>query len=114
MTHTLFNDILEMLNDDIVSRGLVAQSVEETEHDLLSRSEKEGKVLKELLASDKVEIGAPVRLRPDYLEFVAWRGTVDDRILRAMSAVANTVGHDKEFAYWLCLRKNVDRYETEK
>lgn len=113
MTHTLINDILTMLSDDMVSRGLVAQCVEEAEDDLHSPSVKEGKVLRELLASDTVEIGVAKLLRPDYVEFVAWRGTVDDRILRAIGAVANAVGHDKEFAYWLCLRENVDRYEGE-
>lgn len=113
MTHTLFKDILTMLSYDMVSRGLIAQCVEDAEDDLLSPSEKEGKVLRELLASETVEIGAPEQLRPDYLEFVAWRGTVEDRIRRAMRAVADTVGHDREFAYWLCLRKNIDRYESE-
>jgi len=113
MTPQLINDILTMLNDDMVSRGLIVQCVEEAGDDLLSPSAKEGRVLRELLASDTVEIGTAKLLRPDYVEFVAWRGTVDDRILRAMRAVANAGGHDKEFAYWLCLRRNVDRYEGE-
>jgi hypothetical protein len=113
MTHTLFNDILTMLSDDMVSRGLIAQCLEDAGEDLLSPSEKEGKMLRELLASETVEIGVPSQLRPDYLEFVAWRGSVEDRVRRAMQEVANTVGHDKEFSYWLCLRKNVDRYESE-
>jgi len=114
MKNTLASDILEMLDTDIVSRGLIAQCVKTAgEHDLHLPAGNEGKVLSELLESDKVEIGVPVQARPDYLEFIAWRGTVDDRVSRALELVANAIGHDKEFAYWLCLRKNVDRYEGE-
>ncbi len=101
-----------MLNSDMVSRGLIAESVREPKDDPLMLFEKESFLLKELLATDSVEIGIPKLLKPDYVEFVAWRGAVEDRVRRAMQAVALATGHDKEFAYWLCLRKNVDVYES--
>lgn len=113
MTHTPFKEILNMLSDDIVSRGLFAQCIQEVEEDILSSSEKECELLRDLLVSDTVEIGVPMPLGINYIEFIAWKGTVENRVRRAMDAVANTIGHDKEFAYWLCLRKNVDRYEDE-
>jgi len=48
---------------------------------------------------------------PDYVEFVAWNGSVEERVNRAVKAVAAASGPDKEFADWLCLRENVDRFE---
>ena len=111
MTHKHFDEILEMLNSDMVSRGLITQCLEESKNGLTLTSSQEGEVLSQLLASDGISIGVPKQLRPDYIEFVGWMGTVEDRVRRAMDAVDNAVGHDKEFAYWLCLRKNVDRFE---
>ena len=111
MTQRCFNAILEMLNSDMVSRGLIAQCFKESENGLLLSTSQESEILRRLLASDGIAIGDPNLLRPDYVEFVGWVGTVEDRVRRAMDAVATSVGHDKEFAYWVCLRKNVDRFE---
>ena len=111
MASTPFNTILEMLGNDMVSRGLVAQCIRETDESQSISAEKERGLLRSLLASKIIEIGTPRLLNSDYVEFAAWVGSVEDRVCRAMEAVAKEIGHDKEFAYWLCLRKNVDSYE---
>src|SRR5262249_51795745 len=107
---TTADDILEMLRDDMVSHGFFVQCISDGGGDCSLQS-RERILLAELLSSGKVEIGAAKLAKPDYVEFVAWTGTIEDRISRAMNAVSNAVGPDKEFAYWLCLRENVDRYE---
>jgi hypothetical protein len=107
---TTADDILEMLRDDMVSHGFFAQCIADGGGSFTLEPRVEA-LLAELLSSGKVEIGTARLAGPDYVEFVAWTGTVPERISRAMSAVSNAVGHDKEFAYWLCLRENVDRYE---
>jgi hypothetical protein len=107
----IINDILEMLSDDMVSHGLIAQYLKQVNTDALPIEEPIKDALKRLLESDSIEIGIAKMKTPDYLEFVAWNGTVDEKVSRALDAVANTNGSDKEFAYWLCLQENVDRYE---
>ena len=69
-------------------------------------------VLSELLATGNVEIGQTHQAKPDYLEFVAWNGSIEERISRAVEAVDAVESRDADFAYWLCLRENVDRFET--
>jgi hypothetical protein len=108
---TITDDILDMLDNDIVSHGLIAQCLRQADTDALQFEELIKETLKGLLASGNVEIGIPEMKTPDYLEFVAWKGTVDERVSRAVDAVANVSGPDKEFAYWLCLRENIDRFE---
>jgi hypothetical protein len=110
--NAISRQILELLNDDMVSHGFLVQCVDEAEShgDQPALSWKD--VLEELL-SDEVEIGAAKSRSLDYVEFIAWRGTIDARISRAVECVDNAEPSDREFAYWLCLRKNVDRYEGE-
>jgi hypothetical protein len=107
---TTADDILESLHDDMASHGWLIQCIKNGggTFELGSRVKE---LLAELLSSGKVEIGELAMPRPGETEFIAWRGTADERISRAMSAVAAVSGHDKEFAYWLCLREHVDRYE---
>lgn len=110
MSETI-DDLLEMLNDDLVSHGHIAQYLKQTDPSGPLSEERVRDVLKELLTLGKVEIGVAKLTRPDYVEHVAWRGTVEERVSRATKAVTVANGHDKEFAYWLCLRKNIDRFE---
>lgn len=110
---TIINDIFQMLNDDMVSHGLLAQCVEQTNTGAIYSQLGIKNVLAELLATEKVEVGVAKLVKPDYVEFIAWRGSVAERASRAMDAVAAASGADKEFAYWLCLRENVDRFESE-
>ena len=104
---TIVNSILDCLQDDIVSHGLLVQCSEQEEACGDTPWED---VLTELLARE-VEIGSAKNISGTYVEFVAWKGTIDDRVSRAIEAVSKAFVPDKEFAYWLCLRKNVDRYE---
>jgi hypothetical protein len=107
---TTAEDILESLHEDMASHGWLVQCIKNGggTFDLGSRVTE---LLAELLSSGKVEIGVLVMPRSGETEFIAWRGTVDERIRRALSAVDAVFGHDKDFAYWLCLREKVDRYE---
>ena len=101
--------LTDLLNYDIVSHGWVAQCTKEG-NDRESGPELHWTdILRELL-SGEIEIG-DAREVPRYVEFVAWRGTIDQRIVRAEERVENSLPRDREFAYWLALRKNVDRYE---
>lgn len=103
---TIVNDLLEQLDEDMVSHGWLVQCVEQEDAQLDWKS-----VLAELLSED-VEVG-DTRAAPNYLEFIAWKGTIEERVSRAIASLNSLSGHDREFAYWLALRKNVDRFEGE-
>lgn len=111
--NTISSYILEILNDDIMQHGLLVQCVED------ARSGGEGlkwnwkDVLEELLLKHEVEIGETNLKSADYVEFIAWRGNLNERLSRAVECINQATGYDKEFAYWICLRKNIDRYEGE-
>ena len=111
--NNVLEDVLEMLSDDIVFHGWLIQYLQENESDSTPLSERIELVLTELLSSGKVEVGMPELKTPDFLEFVAWKGTVVARVRRAVAAVDAVTGLDQLFAYWLCLRENVDRFEEE-
>lgn len=102
--------ILELLNDDMVSHGLIAQCIEQCGSIDAENPLGWEAILYELLQG-KVEIGIARKTSNDYVEFIAWKGTVEERIARASDRVDNARNSDQEFAYWLCLRKNIDRYE---
>ena len=110
--NTTTEEVLQLLNEDMVSYGLFAQCVEQTDGCEIPLASRLKSTLVELLSSGKVEIGSAHLSRPDYVEFKAWQGAVDERVLRAIEAVRSTSGADKEFAYWLCLREKGDRSET--
>lgn len=100
-----------MLQDDMVSHGVVAQCVDQSKTACNTiRSEVET-ALTELLSSGGVEIGEARLSSADYVEFIAWNGSVDARVKRALAAIDSAHDPGKEFAYWLCLRRNVDRFE---
>jgi hypothetical protein len=110
---TIANYIVELLNDDMVSHGLLLQCVDQSEGIGESSQLNWKGILAELLLGD-VEIGVAEKVSDNYVEFIAWRGSSGERIGRATNSVNNAIGADREFAYWLCLRKNVDRYEEPK
>jgi hypothetical protein len=104
-------EILDMLHSDLVQHSWVTQVVKncgEGDDGTDVRS-----VLQELLTSRHVEIGMATSQGAAYVEFMAWQGTVNERIDRAIEAAAVAAGADKEFAYWLCLTQNVDRWEKD-
>ena len=103
------NYIYDSLNDDMACHALLVQCVkDESRRDGQQLSWKD--ILEELLSHD-VEIGTAELKTTEYIEFIAWRGSISERISRAVECVNKAVSSDKEFAYWLCLRKNVDHYE---
>lgn len=95
-------DIIELLGEDMMSHGFLVQQVTNSRLPIL---------LAELLSTNDVEVGKTELSKPDYVSFIAWKGTVAERVQRALAAVAQASDQDKEFAYWLALRKNVDRFE---
>jgi hypothetical protein len=105
------NNILEQLNDDIISHGWLVQCIEQNidtdEESPLGWKE----VLKQLLMLGEVEIGEAKIASPDYVEFIAWKGTVEERIARAIKEVDTASDFDRSFADWICLRENIDRFE---
>jgi hypothetical protein len=105
--------IFELLNDDMVDHGLLVQCVDEnTSGDDEPRLGWKN-VLRELLLSGKVEIGVAKIASPHFVEFVGWKGTVEERVARAIKRVETLNDLDRPFAYWLCLEENVDRFEGE-
>ena len=108
---TTTDEILEMLEADMVSHGLLVQYLNQADTSTRGSKNKLPETLKTLLGTGKVEIGVAKMATPDYVEFIAWKGTTDERVDRAIEAVAESNGPDKEFAYWLSLRENVDRLE---
>jgi len=99
--------IRELLGQDIVSHGWVVQCVQQEYEPHFEWPE----VLRELLSGD-VEIGEAKLSTPDHVEFIAWKGTIAERASRAVERVEGLQAPDREFAYWLALRKNVDRFEA--
>lgn len=67
--------------------------------------------MREILGSGEIQIGEIARIRPDMVEFVSWRGSLEQRIDRAWKIVKTRDDYDRSFAYWLCLRRNIDRDE---
>lgn len=107
----MVESVLELLNDDILSCGLFNQVVTGLgKCDDLRQPTAEA-LLVELLSSGQVEVGSAKMASPEHVEFIAWKGSVDERVHRAMEAVRISKSADKEFAHWLCLSKNIDRYE---
>jgi hypothetical protein len=111
--NTITEDVLSHLDQDIVSHGLLAQCVKQHKEGDEPLDSRLAGVLEELLTSGKVEIGVARLKGPKYVEFIGWRGTVCERVARASQAVKRTSGPDREFAYWLCLREHVDRFEDQ-
>lgn len=108
---TITRDIIEELHDDLISHGWLVQAIMLVNDVDRASDTTVRNVLRELLETEQVDVGLTRQTKPDYLEFVGWKGTVDERVERAMDAVAIAIGSVKGFAYWLCLRENVDRYE---
>lgn len=100
--------VLELLNEDMVSHGLLVQCLKQEGPPPLEWEA----VVRELLSCE-VEIGVAKLASSNYVEFIAWKGTREERVSRAAKRVESLTDPDREFAYWLALRKNVDRYEED-
>lgn len=107
----IIDDIYDLLRADMLSYGVLEQQLrnsvgcEQGVEDLDS-------LLERLLSAGDVEIGTARLANPAYVEFLAWTGSIESRIERAHRAVEGAEVKEKPFAYWLCLKKNVDRYES--
>lgn len=113
MLNLTTSEIIDHLHDDLVSHGFLAQCIGlhgVRDKDYLGRLRQ---VLLELMASDRIEIGVAVE-SGNYVEMIGWAGTVEAKVDRALSAVVETDQADNEFAFWLCLKENVDRYEDQR
>ncbi len=110
----IVDDVREMLQDDMLNHADLVHYVRYRCGDDVDTVREVASVLEHVLQTGEIEIGN-ARLIPtrDYVEFVAWRGTVQDRVKRALEAVEAADEMDKHFAYWLTFRRNVDRYEDE-
>jgi len=105
-------EIIEELKQDLSYHGWIMQGLRnEYGGDDMSLRPHLIELLRELLSSGRVEIGETCLDKPNYLAFVAWKGTVQDRISRAMREVDQATRVDKDFAYWICLKENLDYYE---
>jgi hypothetical protein len=104
-------EVIDLLNDDFVTHGQIAHGVAQDASSNSATMSGIREVLFELLQTGTVEIGNTYAKGQSYVEFVAWKGSLEEKVARAIQAVAAASGHDKEFAYWLCLRENVDRFE---
>ena len=111
MSGNPFDDILSWLDDDLVSHGLVEQACRPTSANGVASADTIDRVIEALLTTGRVVIGTARLASPTHVEFIGWNGAVSDRVQRAREAVSKALPEEREFAYWLCLRKNVDRFE---
>ncbi len=89
--------LIEELHEDLLNHGWVEQAVKLRLGKDAPISLYVQAILEEMLKSGEVEIGetrAGRRQGRDYLEFIAWRGTVEERIARAMKEVERWSGPD--------------------
>lgn len=108
----LAQDTIDDLKEDLIYHGWLEQCVKQRVGKGTPVSLYVRKVLQELLKSGEVEIGV-TELSPDHLKFVPWKGTVEERVSRALEEVDRWSDDVKPYAYRLCLRKNIDRYHGE-
>jgi hypothetical protein len=117
----LARDLIDELKEDLINHGWIQQAVRLRVGKDASISLYVQSVLDEMLNSGEVEIGETrkeCRQGRPYLAFIAWRGTIEERIARAMNEVERWSKPEIDpvwsyFAYWVCLRKNIDGYEGE-
>lgn len=109
-TSRVAQEVMESLQSDLVSAGELRQIIANALPDKTIGSAFIAEVIRHLL-EEGVEIGDARNTDGTYVKFIAWRGTVSDRCERAIRQVESVSGGDREFAFWLCLRDNVDEYE---
>ena len=111
MSSSLVDEVLALLSHDAVSHGWIAQTVAEGTNLDVPLREQITTLLTTLLDSGLVDVGTLREASHDRLEFVAWSGSTQARVSKALDNADQACDADKEFAYWLCLRQNVDRFE---
>ena len=104
--------IRDALQDDLVSVGEVRQIIADTAGAKAEGGDPLEQILRGLLADD-IEIGYAKNVSGNYVKFVAWKGSITERCERAYHELETCGDGDRGFAFWVCLRANVDEYETE-
>lgn len=94
--------------------GVNLQAITPNSQLILPNDEQIRNALREMLESGKIEIGNTALDSRGYLVFVAWKGTVDERVDRAMGLLKEYADEEHSFVYWLCPRERVSRYENSK
>lgn len=120
IVHGLAQGLEEELHEDLLNHAWIEQAVRlRVGKDAPSLLYVQA-ILEEMLKSGEVEIGETTKGRgeggKEYVAFIAWKRTVQERIARAMREVERWSAPEfppdwKDFAYWLCLRRNIDGYE---
>lgn len=105
-------EVREELEHDLISHGLLLQFLRDGNCPEQIDESAAAHLLAELLAHGDIEIGVAQLTDRDYVEFVGWKGSISERITRAMMNVAQASPDDKEFAYWIAFSRNVDRFEN--
>ncbi len=108
----LITELSEELASDIVSYGWLMQGIENMLDNSSNRMKQLETVLHKLLSSGIVDIGNAQMADIDRVEFIAWKGSVNHRILRAINSITSSQGTDLYSTFWLCRHDNVDRYEA--
>jgi hypothetical protein len=108
-TSRLVQLVTEALHSDLVSAGVFGQIIADAFPGGSVGSEFSSIVLAAVL--NDVEIGNAVSVDDGYVKFIAWRGSVASRCERAIRQAQAATESERAFAYWLCLKQNVDEYE---
>jgi len=116
ITDRIVQNVKETLDTDIVSYGELKQIASDCGG--IGPDDAKGQlwitaILDHILSVD-IQIGDAINPDGQRVQFVAWRGGVQDRIVRAIHAIEHADKLDREFAFWLCWRRNVDRFEDDR
>lgn len=112
----------------LVLGGVIAGVKDSLRHDIVSFGEliqiardcgvEENLVIEQLngilakLSGDGIEIGEAT-LEGNRVVFIAWVGSVSERCAAARRKLKSCATEDRPFAFWLCRRDGVDRYEAD-
>ena len=102
---TTVDEILKELQHDLVSCGWMLQT--------LSAGDSIQAVRESLsvILTDSIVIGDAIDTKKGHVKFVAWTGTREEQIERAIRRYASSAHPNNDYAFWLCLKQNVDEYE---
>jgi hypothetical protein len=103
--------VIDSLQDDLVSVGELRQIIADTLAEKVAAPDFMTQLIRHLLAKG-VEIGDARNIDVNYVKFIAWKGSITDRSERAFRQAECLDEVDRDYAFWLCLERNVDEYET--
>ena len=99
------------LQNDIVSTGELRQIIADIIPDCAGSNDFIAQTIQHLL-TEGVEVGNAYNIEDKYVKLIAWKGSVGDRCKRAIRQMESASEIDRNSAFWLCLRDNVDEYEV--